>query len=101
MVTTAVDFAQLADAVRAVGELAADAPAGAHVVADIYVRWAGQPEADAMAARLGEVIAAQPLPERVDRITTTVAGGGGALMHHHFTFRRGAAGAAPGSPRTG
>ena len=30
--------AQLADAVRAVGELAADAPAGAHVVADIYVR---------------------------------------------------------------
>ena len=41
VVTTAVDFAQLADAVRAVGELAADAPAGAHVVADIYVRWAG------------------------------------------------------------
>ena len=80
---------------RAVGELAADVPAGAHVVADIYVRWAGQPDADAMAARLGEVITAQPLPERVDRITTTVAGGGRALMHHHFTFRRGAAGASP------
>ncbi len=92
VVTTAVDFAQLADAVRAVGELAADAPAGAHVVADIYVRWAGQPDADAMAARLGEVITAQPLPGHVDRITTTVAGGGRALMHHHFTFRRGAAG---------
>ena len=91
VVTTAVNFAQLADAVRAVGQLAADAPAGAHVVADIYVRWAGQPEADAMAARLGEVIAAQPLPGRVDRITTTVAGGGRALMHHHFTFRRGPA----------
>jgi acetyl/propionyl-CoA carboxylase alpha subunit/acetyl-CoA carboxylase carboxyltransferase component len=95
VVTTAVDFAQLADAVRAVGELAADAPADAHVVADVYVRWAGQPLADAMAARLGEVITAQPLPERVDRITTTVAGGGGAVMHHHFTFRRGAAGAVP------
>ena len=93
VVTTVVDFARLADAVRAVGDLAADAPAGAHVVADIYVRWAGQPDADAMAARLGEVIAAQPLPERVDRITTTVAGGGRALMHHHFTFRRGPAGA--------
>ena len=92
VVTTAVDFAQLADAVRAVGELAADAPPGAHVVADIYVRWAGQPDADAMAARLGEVITAQPLPGHVDRITTTVAGGGRALMHHHFTFRRGAAG---------
>ena len=95
VVTTAVDFARLADAVRAVGDLAADAPPGAHVVADIYVRWAGQPEADAMAARLGEVIAAQPLPGCVDRITTTVAGGGRALMHHHFTFRRGAAGAGP------
>jgi acetyl/propionyl-CoA carboxylase alpha subunit/acetyl-CoA carboxylase carboxyltransferase component len=93
VVTTAVDFTQLADAVRAVGELAADVPADAHVVADVYVRWAGQPEVDAMAARLGEVITAQPLPERVDRITTTVAGGGGAVMYHHFTFRRGAAGA--------
>ncbi len=92
VVTTAVDFAQLADAVRAVRELASDAPSDANVVADLYVRWAGQPEADAMAARLGEVIAAQPLPERVGRITTTVAGGGGAVMHHHFTFRRGATG---------
>jgi acetyl/propionyl-CoA carboxylase alpha subunit/acetyl-CoA carboxylase carboxyltransferase component len=93
VVTTAVDFAQLADAVRAVGELATDAPADAHVVADVYVRWADQPDVDAMAARLGDVITAQPLPGRLDRITTTVAGGGGALMHHHFTFRRGAAGA--------
>ncbi len=93
VVTTAVDFAQLADAVRAVGELAAGAPPDAHVVADVYVRWAGQPLADEMADRLGEVIGAQPLPERVDRITTTVAGGGGAAMHHHhFTFRRSAAG---------
>ncbi len=89
---TAIDFAQLADAVRAVGELAADAPADAHLVADVYMRWADQPEVDAIAARLGEVITAQPLPERVDRITATVAGGGGAVMHHHFTFRRGAAG---------
>ena len=92
VVTTAVDFTQLADAVRAIGELARDAPAGAHVVADVYLRWADQPEVDEMAARLGEVIAAQPLPERVDRITTTVAGGGGAVMYHHFTFRRDAAG---------
>jgi acetyl/propionyl-CoA carboxylase alpha subunit/acetyl-CoA carboxylase carboxyltransferase component len=92
VVTTAVDFGQLADAVRAVGELAADVPAGAHAVADVYVRWAGQPDVDTMAARLGEVITAGPLPECVDRITATVAGGGGALMHHHFTFSRGPAG---------
>jgi acetyl/propionyl-CoA carboxylase alpha subunit/acetyl-CoA carboxylase carboxyltransferase component len=93
VVTTAVDFAQLADAVRGVGELAADVPAGAYVVADVYVRWAGQPGVDTMAARLGEVITAQPLPECVDRITATVAGGGGPVAHHHhFTFRRGPAG---------
>ena len=92
VVTTAVNFGQLADAVRAVGELAADVPAGAHAVADVYVRWAGQPDVDTMAARLGEVITAGPLPECVDRITATVAGGGSALMHHHFTFRRGPAG---------
>jgi acetyl/propionyl-CoA carboxylase alpha subunit/acetyl-CoA carboxylase carboxyltransferase component len=92
VVTTAVDFTQLADAVSAIGELAAGAPAGAHVVADVYLRWAGQPEVDAMAARLGEVITARPLPGRVDRITATVAGGGGAVMYHHFTFRRGPAG---------
>jgi len=94
VVTTAVDFGQLPDSVRAVGELAAEAPADGHVLADVYVRWADQPDADAMAVRLGEVITAQPLPDRVSRITTTVAGGGGAVMHHHFTFRRGAAGLA-------
>ena len=65
VVTTAVDFAQLADAVRAVGELAADTPAGAYLVADIYLRWADQPEVDAMAGRLSEVITARPLPEQV------------------------------------
>ncbi|HEY2064293.1 MAG TPA: biotin carboxylase N-terminal domain-containing protein [Amycolatopsis sp.] len=92
VVTTAVDFAQLPDAVRAAGELAGDAAAGAHVVADLYVRWADQPDADAMAERLGEVITGHPLPEHLDRITTTVAGGGGAVFHHHFTFRRGTEG---------
>ncbi|WP_243792928.1 biotin carboxylase N-terminal domain-containing protein [Saccharopolyspora gloriosae] len=85
LVTTAVDFGALPDAVRAVGELTD----GRHdVVADLYVKWEDQPDADALAARLGEVIAAQPLPDGVTRITTTVAGGGGAVMHHHFTFRR-------------
>ncbi|MDT8913811.1 biotin carboxylase N-terminal domain-containing protein [Amycolatopsis sp. PS_44_ISF1] len=92
VVTTAVDFAQLPEAVRAVGELAGDAATRAHVVADLYLHWAGQPDADEMAARLGEAITAHPLPERVDRITTTVAGGDGAVFHHHFTFRRQGAG---------
>lgn len=71
---------------RAVAELTADA--GAPVAADVYVKWSDQPDSDAMAAKLGEIVAAQPLPADVDRVVTTVAGGGGAVMHHHFTFRR-------------
>ncbi|SFS65935.1 carboxyl transferase domain-containing protein [Saccharopolyspora flava] len=84
VVSTAVDFAALPDVVRAIGELAADGD----LVADVYLVWDGQPDdTDAMAARLGEVLAAQPLPAAVNRITTTVAGPSGAVMHHHFTFR--------------
>ncbi|WP_033289661.1 biotin carboxylase N-terminal domain-containing protein [Amycolatopsis jejuensis] len=90
VVTTAVDFPQLADAMAAVAELSGDA--GAPVAADVYLTWAGQPDTDAMAGQLGEVVAAQPLPAEVTRVTTTVAGGGGAVMHHHFTFRRNGSG---------
>ncbi|MFE3174929.1 biotin carboxylase N-terminal domain-containing protein [Amycolatopsis sp. NPDC059235] len=86
VVTTAVDFPQLPDAMRAVAELSADA--GVPVAADVYLKWTDQPDSDAMAAKLGEIVAAQPLPADVDRVVTTVAGGGGAVMHHHFTFRR-------------
>ncbi|MBQ0923437.1 ATP-binding protein [Saccharopolyspora endophytica] len=84
VVSTAVDFAALPDVVRAIGELATDGD----LVADVYLVWDGQPDdTDAMAARLGEVLAAQQLPSQVNRITTTVAGPSGAVMHHHFTFR--------------
>jgi acetyl-CoA carboxylase carboxyltransferase component len=86
VVTTAVDFAALPDAVRAVGQLGTAAPPRS-LVADLYVLWDGQPDADEMAVRLGEVLAAQALPEGVRRVTTTVAGTSGAVMHHHFTFR--------------
>ncbi|WP_406630160.1 biotin carboxylase N-terminal domain-containing protein [Amycolatopsis sp. WGS_07] len=86
VVTTAVDFPQLPDAMRGVAELSADA--GAPVAADVYLKWADQPDSDAMAEQLGEIVAAQPLPADVTRVVTTVAGGGGAVMHHHFTFRR-------------
>ena len=37
-----------------------------HAVADIYVTWADQPDTDTMAARLGEAIAALPLPEPIE-----------------------------------
>ncbi|TWP54211.1 ATP-grasp domain-containing protein [Lentzea tibetensis] len=83
LVTTAVDFPSLGDAVRAVGELA-DGP----VVADLYVTWENGPaDIDEMAAQLREVLAGQQLPAQMSRITTTVAGRRGEVMHHHFTFR--------------
>ena len=89
VLTTAVDFPALPQAVRACAELA---PAQ-DIVADIYLTWADQPaDPDAMAARLREVLAARPLPAGLRRVTAIVAGRSGAVMHHHFTFRRSPAG---------
>ncbi|MDG4825691.1 biotin carboxylase N-terminal domain-containing protein [Asanoa sp. WMMD1127] len=86
VVTTAVDIAALPDALGAVAGFATDAsPRG--LVADLYVTWEDQPDADAVAVRLQELIDACPLPEGVRRITTTIAGTSGAVVHHHFTFR--------------
>ncbi|PSK86225.1 acetyl/propionyl-CoA carboxylase alpha subunit [Murinocardiopsis flavida] len=95
VVATAVDIAALPDAIGAVGAFAADV-ADRGLVADLYVTWEGQPDADAMAVRLGELLAEHPLPAGVRRITTTVAGTSGAVMHHHFTFRPDSTGDSPG-----
>ncbi|MFF3867592.1 carboxyl transferase domain-containing protein [Micromonospora sp. NPDC001898] len=85
LVTSAVRFEALGDALRGLAELANGQEA---IDADIYLAWEGQPEdSDAMAAALHEVIAAHPLPSHVSRLTATVAGSRGAVMHHHFTFR--------------
>ncbi|MGW5051891.1 ATP-binding protein [Actinokineospora sp. NPDC004072] len=91
VIATAVDIAQLPDAIGAVGKLAADA-ADRGMVADLYVTWEGQPDADGMVQRLGELLAEHPLPAGLRRITTTVAGTSGAVFHHHFTFRPDGAG---------
>ncbi|MFI0793153.1 carboxyl transferase domain-containing protein [Micromonospora rubida] len=85
LVTSAVRFETLGDALRGLAELASGQEA---IDADIYLAWEGQPEdSDAMAAALHEAIAAYPLPSHVSRLTATVAGSRGAVMHHHFTFR--------------
>ncbi|MER6945808.1 biotin carboxylase N-terminal domain-containing protein [Nonomuraea sp. NPDC000554] len=86
VVTTAVDITALPDAIGAVGSFAADV-AERGLVADLYVTWEDQPDADAMAVRLGQLLAEHPQPAGVRRITTTVVGTSGAVMHHHFTFR--------------
>ncbi|GGT08435.1 carboxyl transferase domain-containing protein [Nonomuraea spiralis] len=90
LVTTAVDIAALPDALDAVGALA-EGVGERGLVADLYLTWDGQPDAEAMAVRLGGLLAARPQPG-VRRITTTVVGTSGAVMHHHFTFRPDGAG---------
>ncbi|TQS42521.1 carboxyl transferase domain-containing protein [Cryptosporangium phraense] len=86
LVTTAVDISALPDAISAVGALADGVP-DRGLVADLYLTWDEQPDADEMAVRLGARIAEHPLPAAVRRITITVAGVSGAAMHHHYTFR--------------
>ena len=85
VVSAAVRFDALGDALRGLAEVAGERDA---VDADVYLSWENQPEDfDATAAALLDVLNAHPLPAAVRRITTTVAGRGGAVMHHHFTFR--------------
>ncbi|MFF5176212.1 carboxyl transferase domain-containing protein [Micromonospora sp. NPDC000089] len=85
LVSAAVRFDALGDALRGLAELAGGEDT---LDADIYLAWENQPQDfDATAAALREVLAAHPLPAQVRRVTTTVAGRAGAVMHHHFTFR--------------
>jgi acetyl/propionyl-CoA carboxylase alpha subunit/acetyl-CoA carboxylase carboxyltransferase component len=94
----AADVAALPGAIAALGTLAAQVTADS-LVADLYVTWAGHPEPDVLALRLGELLAASPqsLSARADlvaRITFTVAGTSGIAMRHRFTFRPSTAGLA-------
>jgi len=94
----AADIADLPGAIAALGTLAAETTADS-LVADFYVAWAGQPEPDELAARLGELLAARAgslsvpsLSAPAARITFTVAGASGTAMRHRFTFRPAGAG---------
>jgi acetyl/propionyl-CoA carboxylase alpha subunit/acetyl-CoA carboxylase carboxyltransferase component len=91
LAATAADIADLPAALGAVAGLAAQAP-DARMVADLYITWEGQPDADGLAARLGELLAVSPLAAaaRISRVTVTVAGASGSVMQHHVTFSRGA-----------
>ncbi|KIH99250.1 acetyl-CoA carboxylase [Streptomonospora alba] len=92
VVSAAVSFAELGNALRGLAELAGDE---ASVDADVYLAWENQPEdSEDMAHALAQTLAQHPLPEGVRRLTATVAGRSGAVMHHHFTFRPSAAGMA-------
>ncbi len=85
----AADIGELPAAFDAIAELAARA-SGAGMIADLYVTWEGQPDADGIAARVGELLSASPLSaesSRISRVTVTVAGASGSTMQHNVTFR--------------
>ncbi|WP_238010062.1 biotin carboxylase N-terminal domain-containing protein [Dactylosporangium sp. AC04546] len=85
LIATATDFPELTATLEQVaGLVTADA------IADVYLRWADQPDIDAMAATLQEIVDRAALPESLQRVTVSVAGRTGSAMHHHFTFRPGA-----------
>jgi acetyl/propionyl-CoA carboxylase alpha subunit/acetyl-CoA carboxylase carboxyltransferase component len=89
MAATATGAAGLQDAIGGVAELAAQAPAGG-LFADVYVTWAEQPDADALAAQIREMLTASSLLAalaHIRQITVTVVGTGSTAMQHHFTFR--------------
>ncbi|MBS2540089.1 fused acetyl/propionyl-CoA carboxylase subunit alpha/methylmalonyl-CoA decarboxylase subunit alpha, partial [Catenulispora sp. NF23] len=92
LVSAAVPFDQLGDALAGLAGLAELEAAGGVLDADIYLLWENQPDTDEAATALQEVVSAHPLPERVRRVTTTVAGRRNEPMHRHFTFHHGAAG---------
>jgi acetyl/propionyl-CoA carboxylase alpha subunit/acetyl-CoA carboxylase carboxyltransferase component len=92
LVSCAVRYDELGEALRGLAELAAEGP---DLDADVYLSWEDQPaESDPTADALLKAVNAHPLPERVRRVTITVAGSRRAVMHHHFTFRPTAAGMA-------
>ncbi|GGM85548.1 carboxyl transferase domain-containing protein [Dactylosporangium sucinum] len=81
LIATATDFTELPATLEQVaGLVTADA------IADVYLRWADQPDIEAMAATLQEFVDRAALPESLRRVTVSVAGRTGSAMHHHFTF---------------
>nr|WP_213450481.1 carboxyl transferase domain-containing protein [Micromonospora sp. NBRC 107566] len=97
LVAAAADFAELPAVLHKVAELSTADSGGSGParrdpgpsVADVYLTWADQPDVEAMAATLLDVLEHAGLPEALQRVTMSVAGRNGTAMHHHFTFRPG------------
>ena len=84
LVATAADFAELPATLDRVAGLST-----AESIADVYLTWSDQPDPDAMATALREILDRSGLLSVLRRVTMTVAGRNGTPMHHHFTFRPG------------
>lgn len=84
LIATAADVTELPAALGKITGLVANG-----TVADVYLTWADQPDADTMAAALQEILDRAGLLDVLQRVTMSVAGPTGTAMHHHFTFRPG------------
>jgi acetyl/propionyl-CoA carboxylase alpha subunit/acetyl-CoA carboxylase carboxyltransferase component len=84
LIATATDFGELPATLEKVTGLS-----NADSVADVYLTWTDQPDTDAMAATLREILDRAGLLDVLQRVTMSVAGRNGTEMHHHFTFRPG------------
>ncbi|MBX7268123.1 ATP-grasp domain-containing protein [Micromonospora sp. Llam7] len=82
LLAAATDVAELPATLARVAGLA-----NPESVADVYLTWTDQPDVDAMAATLREILDHAGLLTVLQRVTISVAGRNGAEMHHHFTFR--------------
>ncbi|MFE9654263.1 carboxyl transferase domain-containing protein [Micromonospora sp. NPDC006431] len=102
LIAAATDFAELPATLAKVAELSGSDSGGGSgpasptarrdpepSVADVYLTWADQPETEAMAATLREIVDRAGLLDVLQRVTVSVAGRNGTPMHHQFTFRPG------------
>jgi acetyl-CoA carboxylase carboxyltransferase component/biotin carboxyl carrier protein len=72
--------------VEAIRRLAAEAPEGSEIVADLYLWRSGQPASeDDMVGRIGDLLADPPLPAGLRRVAVVLSG---PEASRSFTFRR-------------
>ncbi len=84
VIAAATDFGDLPAVLAQVGE-SSTVDDSVDAVADVYLTWPEQPDVDAMATTLQDILKRAGVLTVLSRITMSVAGRTG--MHHHFTFR--------------
>ncbi len=90
LISSVADFAELASALTAVGDVAAAVSTPENLVIDLYLSWADAPaDGDTMSDTLRESLRVLPLAGTCQRVTVTVCSAHEADVHQ-FTFRPGA-----------
>jgi acetyl-CoA carboxylase carboxyltransferase component/pyruvate/2-oxoglutarate dehydrogenase complex dihydrolipoamide acyltransferase (E2) component len=88
LIATHAGYDRLAWSMDAVRRLAADAPQGSEIVADLYFQRSGRPaKEDGIAGKIGDLLAGSSLPSALRRVAVVLFGNEGMQS---FTFRRAA-----------